>query len=108
MDNQQLAKRVFFLAYEASPVMGMGFLQARDGMTEEKVCEEYARGDGYHADYAYGRMMKTSVVVRPNGVDINYGREPRADYQGWGRRYPTNAALLEAAMESLTKPVPTP
>jgi hypothetical protein len=109
MDNQLIAQRAFFMAYNASPVMGMGFLQERSGVTEEQLCKDY--GDpkhGLYADYAHGRMMKTGITWSPAGVEINRGNEPRADYQGWGRRYPTNAALLEAAMESLTKPVPAP
>lgn len=107
MDNEQIAKRAFFLAYEASPVMGMGILQAKDGVTEDQVWNEVSDGKGSaDGDYVFGRMMKLGLKWDAKSITVTYGKEPRADYQGWARKYKSSADLLEAAMDSLTKPVP--
>lgn len=107
MENEKIAKRAFWLAYQASPVMGMGILQARNDVTEETVWEDVheAGSNSADGDYVFGRMMKLGISWTPSTIEVNRGREPRGDYQGWAGTYRNSADLLEAAMESLTEPV---
>jgi len=107
MENEQIAKRAFWLAYQASPVMGMGILQKRDDATEETIWADVHREGTNSADgdYVFGRMMKLGISWTQDTIEVNRGREPRADYQGWAGKYKNSADLLEAAMGSLTEPV---
>lgn len=105
-----LAKRMFWLAYQASSPLGMGFLQARSNVTEEDVWRNVnISGDyAYHndqpgkpyGDYVFGRMMKVGCEV---GVDYVQCRDGEAawDYQSWAGTYPMFEALLQAAVASL-------
>lgn len=107
-----LAKRAFFLAYQAcGGTFGMGILQARDGATEDDVWENVkTRGDYPSAhgvepdrpygDYVFGRMMKLGLEVHQDGVSC-IERKPTPDYQAWSRRYPTYESLVRAAADSL-------
>ena len=118
-DNEQaisLAKRMLFLAYNASaPASGMGLFQAvRLGGKEPD--EETVWGCAYnaedymgvrtdppnvvYADYVFGRMMKWSCAWKENVLSIrdeNYDRE----YQSFSGSYPTSSSLVQAALDSL-------
>jgi hypothetical protein len=110
--GEQLAKRIFFLAYEAcGRASGMGVLQERRSVTEEMVWNN-VRGQGDYpmsfdrpghpyGDYVFGRMMKLFITVTAD-VDLP-DTEPRADYQSWCVKYPSYEALATAAVESLRK-----
>lgn len=95
---EQFLKLFFFKAYNASRVVGMGYMQARDNVTADQVfeCVKPLPGDStYHADYVYGRMMKLTAKVDGNTITIS-DDQPRPDYQSWCRTYPTYAKLAEA------------
>jgi hypothetical protein len=118
-ERDSLIKRIFFLAYNASDVMGMGFLQARPNMTEDQVISnilnrgDYSSGPGVvfageantlYADYVFGRMMKTRVAYDGNAVVIDHNPtdKPKLDYQSWGHKYKTWGSLVDAAMKQLS------
>lgn len=121
MDNVALAKRVFYLAWKASRVVGSGVLQDQGDKTEEEVwgCiggrEDYASVSveimgkqklerGIDADYVFGRMVKLGVRVENEVLRImSGGSDPQPDYQSWCGSYPTYEALLQAARNDLTE-----
>ncbi len=112
VDAVSLVKRMMFLAYQASQIVGMGILQARNGVTEEEVwcninnagdyqgADPGKRPDHYRADYVFGRMMKLYIKVEDENVILHDGT-PRSDYQSWCVKYSTYASLAEAALASL-------
>lgn len=99
--TEKLAKRAAFLAYKASHVVGMGIFQARDDVTEEKLWESASKQHGrVYIDYGFGRMMK--LVIRYDDVGCTGGNTNlTADYESWCIKYPTYAALFDAAEASL-------
>lgn len=104
MESELIAKRALWLAYEASPVIGMGIFSARDDMDEQKFWDAVApKNNRAYVDYGFGRMMKIGLRWDEKGVHAD-GGDPRPDYQGWSVVYPTYAALITAALESLTVP----
>ena len=108
---QILAKRILFLAYEASQVFGMGAFQARDAITEDEVwANTVTKGDygGFpandkdiYADYVFGRMMKLSFHVKDNTISYDGNDKTKLDYQSWGAKYKTYSKLFQAAIKSL-------
>lgn len=79
---ERLAKRIFFLAYNASSVMGMGVLQARDSVSEDDVWRHIV-GDRFqskagspYADYVYGRMMKVGFEYNDKALTMRNGSQP--------------------------------
>lgn len=118
---QAVVMEAMFLAYQAcgGPV-GMGILQARGNVTKEQVWDNCRRAGDYpggelmrrskpgevYGDYVFGRMMKCGFRWNETGIEVPEDT-PRLDYQSWCRRYPTYAALIEAAMKSVeSDPVP--
>jgi hypothetical protein len=111
VEAQTLAKRILFLAYEASSVYGMGAFQTRDAVTEDKVwTNTITKGDygGFpantkdiYADYVFGRMMKLSFHVKDNTISYNGNDKTKLDYQSWGAKYKTYSKLFQAAIKSL-------
>jgi hypothetical protein len=112
LTGEQIAKRYFFLAYEASNVGGFGLLQARNEIKEEEVWNNVTRSGDYpgnfnrsncvspYADYVFGRMMKVGCTVLENGIVVYEGKG-QLDYQSWASRYPTFKDLAIAAIKSL-------
>lgn len=110
--GEQIAKRYFYLAYEASNVGGFGILQARGGVDEDAVYANVAGSGDYpgcgfnnkkdepYGDYVFGRMMKVGCKVLPNGIQVRDGAG-RLDYQSWASKYPTYKDLAIAAVNSL-------
>ena len=104
-DAKTIAKRMLWLAYQASRPVGMGMLHFTEDKTEEEIGEAQENEIGYAADYCFGRMMKFGVRV--NGDSIEYSDFPlSADYQSWSIKYRTYSDLEAAARESL-KALPT-
>jgi hypothetical protein len=109
--TQILAKRILFLAYEASRVYGMGAFKAREAITEDEVwANTITKGDygGFpandkviHADYVFGRMMKLSFYVNDNTISYDGNDKTKLDYQLWGAKYKTYTKLFQAAIKSL-------
>lgn len=117
-----VAKRAFYLAYEAcGGTSGSGWIQAVDKATEEEVWQNaLVRGDypgrerrkkelsdqpkQAYGDYVFGRMMKLTLRWdnETNEIEISEAI-PRADYQSWCRKYPSYKALIDAAIESLNQ-----
>ena len=110
-----VTKRAFFIAYEAcGGPAGMGFLQARQGATEEDVWNNVVVAGDYpvnlrdseakevYGDYVMGRMMKLGLTPKETGVEVSEST-PRADYQAWCKTYPEYSDLVEAAIKSLTE-----
>lgn len=111
-----LAKRVFWLAYQASGgPSGMGIFQARNNATEEDVWDNVCTAGDYphgqnvpgfiepkrpYADYVFGRMMKVGLTLTEDSVEIQ-DRLATHDYQSWARKYPYFSDLLIAAVDSL-------
>lgn len=112
VEAQTLAKRILFLAYEASSVFGMGAFQARDNVTEEQVwVNTVTKGDygGFgadskdiHADYVFGRMMKLSFHIKDNTIIYDGNDKTKLDYQSWGAKYKTYTKLFQAAIKSFS------
>lgn len=110
-----VAKEAVFLAWQAcGGPMGMGMLQdrgpnqSRDAVWEHAYNErDYEGGHkgGDHAincDYVMGRMMK--LRFRVNGETLTHNDyECRRDYQSWCGKYPTFAALFDAAEAAVLK-----
>lgn len=103
---EALAKRMFFLAYEASRVVGMGFLQARQNVTEDQVFGALWKQShrelpiNYCGDYIFGRMVKLNIEVWEDFIDIP-DDNPRMDYQSWAFLYATYQDLATEAAVSL-------
>ena len=95
---EAVAKRAFFLAYQASHCVGLGFLQAKQSVTEAEITSHGKTS--LYGDYVFGRMMKLSLswdndaVIVPDSV-------PHPEYQSWCSVYPTYASLIDAATRSL-------
>lgn len=112
-----VAKRMMFLAYEASIVVGMGTLQAVKNANEQHIwanvtshgdypdaqqkTNENEEGKAY-ADYCFGHMMKTRIEFTKDSVTVE-ADAPRRGYQSWCHKYPTYAELINAATRSLLK-----
>lgn len=96
---EQKLKRAIWLAFQASPPMGMGFLHtaSANAQTEESLTEGVT--DKAYFDYAHGRMMKTEFSLKDGRVCI-HPETPRSDYQSWGNTYSSAAALLDAVEKS--------
>lgn len=102
-------KEALYLAWiAAGGTRGMGTLQDNPNADKECVWDQaYNKKDyfGRHpsdgkdlnADYVFGRMVKLSVS-RPSDTELDIpDHEPRSDYQSWCRKYPSYAALFDAA-----------
>lgn len=104
-----VAKRIFWLAYQASKNLGMGFLQAKKDATEEDVWGNICvQGDypsmghippgRWHADYVFGRMMK--ITIEHDGTTLKLSDNvPNIEYQSWCREYHTYLALVNKALD---------
>jgi len=107
------AKRLFYLLWQASPVVGMGAFQDRGQQPEDTVWEravtdaEYAgarpcpAGEVY-GDYVFGRMMKTGFDW--TGVELTVSdlyTTPAPDYQGWARKYPSIVDAIKETAKQL-------
>jgi len=104
--NNNLLKRVVWLAFQASGAMGMGFLHSKtaDEMTEDglwAVLKDQA-DRGIYLDYCAGRMIKTGFNLVDGKVEVS-PKIPRGDYQSWSRKYSSAQELIDAAIESLNK-----
>ena len=106
-----LVKRIVYLAWQASTVGGMGFLQDRGPeQSEDDVWEHaydnkdyalsYNQEGRIYCDYVMGRMMKLNVEWDKDHVTLP-DTQPRCDYQSWCLKYPTYADLLNQAQQSL-------
>lgn len=101
-EAMDVAKEAMWLAYQASRPMGLGFLQEKSGLAKEDIVRETKVGDhSLSADYCFGRMMKTHFSVNDGMLTCN--DTPHGDYQSWARRYPTYAALIDAAEQTALK-----
>ena len=94
LTGMQVAKRMIFLAYRYSPIVGMGILQARNNVTEEDVWNQTFMGyDAVCSDYIFGHMVKTSFEFTEDSVTWSQVA-PNPDYQGWATLIPTYGACL--------------
>lgn len=97
-----VAKEAMWLAYQASSPAGLGLLHERGGESRGTVISETFNEAGMgSADYCHGRMMKTHFRIKEGVLSCN--DTPRYDYQSWAYKYPTYAALIDAA-EQLVLP----
>ena len=107
-DPRAVAEIAFWLAYCASRCVGMGFVQAREGVTREELARDYGRAgsDGSRGrmlgDYVFGRMMKTRIDWDETGVIVD-DHPPTPDYQSYSSTYPTYQKLVAAAVEAVAK-----
>lgn len=107
--NENKLKRAFWLAFQASTPMGLGFLHvgAAGAQTEDSLFTSNPPRDGkIYTDYVHGRMMKTTFDISEDGVLSISPEKPRADYNSWASTYRTAQELIDATEESLreTKP----
>lgn len=112
---ESIVSKFFYLAWKASKVMGMGFLQDRPAATEQEVFSNVIRSGDYalpihgsnnrsYADYVFGRMMKLGISVTRNGedYDLEVSDGPaKPDYNSWSGVYSSPAAILSAALQSI-------
>ena len=107
-----VAKRMFWLAYNASEILGMGMMSAVADATEDDVYKQVSGQDSHdyiskqgsseklNGDYVFGRMMKLTISV--DGKTLLWGNDNTdISYQSWAKKYPTKTELFEAAVESL-------
>jgi len=110
--TEAIVKRALFLAYEQTGgTTGLGFLQAKGGVTEDSFWEgthkhpnHYSnKGTEAYVDYGYGRMMKVGFVYdSAKGCIAVRDDSPRSDYQGWcGLRFPSYRSLIVEAAAQL-------
>lgn len=113
INSQDFMKRAFYLAYNASSVMGLGVLQQRDDVSEKDIWINInGRGDYptnlnggmTYGDYVFGRMMKWGGRIEDEKTinitqDLDY--KFNIEYQSFARKYPTNKALLDATAKDL-------
>jgi hypothetical protein len=104
-----VAKRAFWLAFQASRAQGMGHLhaEAAKAATEDDVwrvvmTDEWTgkSRDFPYGDYVFGRMMKTRLQWTSDEIQTPES-EPRFDYQSWCGRYGGYGELVDAAVSSL-------
>lgn len=105
MTNEAIVSRMFWLAYQAASVIGMGRFQVTDDATEKSVAPTpYIAPDGKslicYADYTFGRMMKMYITFDRDTINISTNKL-QPDYQSWCHRYETYEALKQAAIKSL-------
>lgn len=119
LKTTDVLKRAMFLAYTAcGHATGMGFLQARENVSEDAVWKnvvgagdypggnlfnnnKVAEGKGrVYADYVFGRMMKVGFEWDGDQIEV-FEAGPRYDYQGWCIKYKSYGDLVEAAIKSL-------
>lgn len=109
--NEQFIKRMYFLAYQNSRVMGLGALRAVSEATEDAIFKniddhgDYAMKLGikkneYYADYVFGRMMKLGCSIEDDCIIIT-DKVYAPDYQSFARVYKDASALLNATAQSL-------
>ena len=102
-------RRMFFLAYNASDVYGMGFLQEKEDASEEEVwkniqnCGDYpgptsSVGGKFVADYVFGHMMKLYITVEGDTISFNDKWKP--DCQSFCTVY-TPQSLVDSTAKSL-------
>jgi hypothetical protein len=114
-DNPKaVASRMIYLAWKASRLQGLGFLQDQGDQTEEQVfAQAYHRGDypggrdfmggspdEVSSDYVFGRMVKLYMKVHPDGIEVR-DDTPSPDHQSWCHAYPTYDMLFAEAKASL-------
>lgn len=112
-DPEKLAKKILFMAWQASHVVGMGALQDRGpGLSEDQIWEAASGGRDYggnrptkskqvYADYLFGRMMKLSITWADEEVSLNDNW--CRDYQSFCGKYPKPCDLFAAAESSMGK-----
>lgn len=106
LTSQAIAKRALWLAFQAAQPAGLGFLHvsAAAKLTEDLIWTQWrqnARGFVVEADYIAGRMMK--LYFEYSQDELRIPDVPcRIDYQSWCGVYPTHAALINAAIASLS------
>ena len=107
----ELAKEIFWLAWQSSSVFGMGWFQDNANATKEDVWNNTINEGDYFckipknnhvlsADYVFGRMMKLRIKIEIDGVQI-LNTELSRDYQSWCVAYPTIQSLVDAALKNL-------
>lgn len=104
LDLQKVVKRAMYLAWKASPVLGMGVFQDRPAATEDEVWAcvgKPTRRDplSYTSDYIFGRMMKCRLDAVGNKIGGMGGAN--IEYQGWLCQYKGYDDLIETAILSL-------
>lgn len=104
-DMPLIVAEMFWLAYQAAHVVGMGIMQARSNATKEEVQGDiWLSATGYHADYVFGRMVKLTIKLNHDRNQIEVpDTVPMYDYQSWCYRYPTYQDLFNAAFASYKK-----
>lgn len=107
---EAFVRRMFFLAWRASSVIGMGALQDNPNADEDRVFENVqTRGDypfrqknpDLYADYVFGRMMKWGCRILDDGQIEIRDMEFNPEYQSFVSTYENNNALVEATKDSL-------
>lgn len=105
-DTEEIVKLAFWLAFQASHPMGLGFLQSEAAAvaTEDDVWDKVSKqesSDGslrFSADYIYGRMMKMNLCIRDGEITFP-SHKISPDYESWCLKYATYEDLLKAAQQ---------
>ena len=109
-----VAKEAVWLAWNAcGGPAGMGFMQDRGPNQDRDTVWKHAYdqrdytmrhgpAEQVSCDYVMGRMMKLTFTIKDGTIKHN-DYEPRRDYQSWCGKYPTFAALFDAAEAALQK-----
>jgi len=108
-----VTKEMYWLAWQASSVVGLGILQDNPSATSDDIWMIVTGGMAVdysgpstdnplrpYGDYVFGRMMKLRLEIIGN--EIMYGgMEPRPDYQSWCVKYPTIQSLFDQANKNV-------
>jgi hypothetical protein len=102
--TEQLALVFMFTAYDrCGSELGMGFLQAVNGMSPlsirkhllERLSYSNEGWTSFSGDYIAGRMVKTGIEFEPvTGLVEIRDDAPRPDYQGWSSGVPSDPGVL--------------
>jgi hypothetical protein len=111
--TEQLASVFMFTAYDrCGSELGMGFLQAVNGMSPLSIRKHILEQPSYSkegwtsfsGDYIAGRMVKTGIEFEPvTGLVEIRDDAPRPDYQGWSNGMPSDPGVLRQWSPSLGK-----
>jgi len=125
--GELLARKMVWLAYQASSPTGLGNLQYREDITEETLwssadvakltkaepisswterigvlCGKGRPSTTYvSCDYVFGRMMKLKFSFTDSDVVVDYDYPVSCDYQSWASSYQSMQQLRHAAIHEL-------
>jgi len=112
LDAKDVVKRMLYLAYKESHIIGAGHLQERSDATEDEVFDNVVRHGDYpfpipkkenefNAEYVFGRCMKTRFNIINNNEITCHPEKPKKEFQTWAYKIKSYEDLYNSAIKSL-------